>query len=99
MLSHVQFSVTLWAAARRLLSPWDFPGKNAGVGCHFLLQGNLPNPEIKPVSPTLQADSLSLSHWGSLLNGTSSIQLEQYQVNGLGLYMHCLSKISEFEDA
>ena len=23
----------------RLLYPWDFPGKNTGVGCHFLLQG------------------------------------------------------------
>ena len=22
----------------RLLCPWDFPGKNTGVGCHFLLQ-------------------------------------------------------------
>ena len=22
----------------RLLHPWDSPGKNAGVGCHFLLQ-------------------------------------------------------------
>ena len=22
----------------RILSPWDFPGKNTGVGCHFLLQ-------------------------------------------------------------
>ena len=22
-----------------LFSPWDFPGKNTGVGCHFLLQG------------------------------------------------------------
>ena len=22
-----------------LLCPWDFPGKNTGVGCHFLLQG------------------------------------------------------------
>ena len=22
----------------RLPSPWDFPGKNTGVGCHFLLQ-------------------------------------------------------------
>ena len=27
----------LWPA--RLLCPWDFPGKNIGVGCHFLLQG------------------------------------------------------------
>ena len=24
--------------ATRLPSPWDFPGKNTGVGCHFLLQ-------------------------------------------------------------
>ena len=23
----------------RLLCPWDFPSKNTGVGCHFLLQG------------------------------------------------------------
>ena len=21
----------------RLLCPWDLPGKNSGVGCHFLL--------------------------------------------------------------
>ena len=36
----------------------DSPGKNTGVGCHALLQGNLPNPGIEPRSPTLQADSL-----------------------------------------
>ena len=23
----------------RILCPWNFPGKNTGVGCHFLLQG------------------------------------------------------------
>ena len=28
----------LWSPAR-LLCAWDSPGKNAGVGCHFLLQG------------------------------------------------------------
>ena len=26
----------------RLLHPWDFPGKNTGVGCHFFLQGIFP---------------------------------------------------------
>ena len=26
----------------RLLCPWDFPGKDTGVGCHFLLQGTKP---------------------------------------------------------
>ena len=25
----------------------DSPGKNTGAGCHFLLQGNLPDPGIK----------------------------------------------------
>ena len=53
----------------------DFPGKNTGVGCHFLLPRNLPNPRIEPRSPTLQVDSLpskspGKSKWllGSLLN-------------------------------
>ena len=32
--------------------PWYFPGKNIGVGCHALLQGNLPNPGIQPRSTT-----------------------------------------------
>ena len=26
----------------RLLCPWDFPGKNTGVGCHFFLQWTFP---------------------------------------------------------
>ena len=41
-----------------LYSPWNSPGQNTGVGSLFLLQGNLPNPEIKPRSPTLQVDFL-----------------------------------------
>ena len=39
----------------RLLHPWDFLGKNIGVGCHFLLQGNLPNPRTEPESLTSPA--------------------------------------------
>ena len=36
----------------RLLCPWDFPGKNTGVGSHFLLQGIfLTQTETEPVSP------------------------------------------------
>ena len=32
-----------WAGGPpRLLCPWDSPGKNTGVGCHFLLQGIVP---------------------------------------------------------
>ena len=38
------------------------------MGCHFLLQGNLPNPGLEPMSPTWQADSLPLSHHAILKN-------------------------------
>ena len=31
-----------WLKLTRLLCPWDSPGKNTGVGCHFLLQGIFP---------------------------------------------------------
>ena len=36
----------LWPA--RLLHPWDFPGKNTGVGCQFLLQGIFPTQGLNP---------------------------------------------------
>ena len=32
----------------RLLCPWDFPGKNTGVGCHFLLHGIFPTQGSNP---------------------------------------------------
>ena len=36
----------------RLLCPWDFSGKNTGVGCHLLLQGTFLTQE-DPESPAL----------------------------------------------
>ena len=32
----------------RLLCPWNFPGKNTGVGCHFLLPGIEPASLASP---------------------------------------------------
>ena len=32
----------------KLLCPWDSPGKNTGVGSHFLLQGIFPTQGLKP---------------------------------------------------
>ena len=38
--SSVWLVETLWTTgSSRLLCPWDFPDKNIGVGCRFLLQG------------------------------------------------------------
>ena len=53
----------LWPA--RLLCPWDFPGKNTGVGCHFLLQGTFPTQGSNLHLLHWQMDSLPLRHLGS----------------------------------
>ena len=38
----------------RLLCPWDFPGKNTGMGCHALLQRIFPTQGSDPhLSPAL----------------------------------------------
>ena len=59
-----QLFVTPWTVQpARLLCPWNFPGKNTGVGCHFLLWGGLPDAGIKstsPESPALAGSSLPL---------------------------------------
>ena len=77
-----QWCVTLcdpmdWGSARFLCPP----GKKTGVGCHFLLQGNLPNPGIEPRSPALWADSLppelpgSVSgSWGSFIFSLDTVR-------------------------
>ena len=49
----------------RLLSPWDFPGKNTGVGCHFPLQGIFLTQGLNPCLLHWQADSLPLSYLGN----------------------------------
>ena len=45
--------VTPWTVASRLLCPCNFPGKNTGAGCHFLLQGIF----------SAQGSNLHLLHW------------------------------------
>ena len=52
----------------QLLCPWDFSGKNTGMGCHFLLQGIFLTQGSNPSFLHLlqwQVDSLPLSHLGS----------------------------------
>ena len=66
--SCVRLFATPWTVTNQVLCPWDSPGKDIGVGCHFLPR-DLLNPGIEPVfpaTPPTQADSLPLSHLGSL---------------------------------
>ena len=58
----------------RLLSPWEFPGKNIGVGCHFLLQGIFPIQGSNLHLFSLlhwQANSLPLNHQGKPIKSSS----------------------------
>ena len=71
----------------RLLCPWNFPGKNTGMGCHFLLQGIFP---IQGSNPSL----LCLLHWqvGSLPTvppGKPKVTLKGGVLQGReGIYIH-----------
>ena len=49
----------------RLLYPWDSPGKNTGVGCHFLLQGIFPTKGSNTGLPHCRQTLYRLSHQGS----------------------------------
>ena len=49
----------------KFFCPWGFPGKNTGVGCHFLLQGIFPTQGSNPYLLHWQANSLPLSHQGN----------------------------------
>ena len=50
-----------------LLHSWDSPGKNTGVGCHFLLQGIFPIQGLNPGLPHCRQMLYGLSHQESPL--------------------------------
>ena len=60
--THLWPRVIWWTIARQLLCPWDFPGKNARVNCHFLVQGIFLTQGPNLGLLHRQIDSLPLSH-------------------------------------
>ena len=50
-LSRVRLFVTPWTVAYPTLPPWDSPGKNTEVDCHFRLQGIFPTQGLNPGLP------------------------------------------------
>ena len=50
-LSRVRLFATLGLWPPRLLCPWDSPGRDAGMGCHALLQGIVPTQGSNPGVP------------------------------------------------
>ena len=68
--SHVRLCVTPQTAAYQTPRPWDSPGKNTGVGCHFLLQCMKVKSEreVTQSCPTLR-DPMDCSPPGSSIHG------------------------------
>ena len=67
-LSHVRLFATPWSVAWQAPLSMGFSRQEYWRGLPYPPLGDLPNPEIKPMSPAppaLHADSLPLSHWGS----------------------------------
>ena len=68
--SHVQLCVIPQTAATRLPRPWDSPGKNTGVGCHFLLQCRKVKSEREVAQSCLTfSDPMDYSLPGSSIHG------------------------------
>ena len=70
LFSCVRLCATPWTAAHQAPPPWDSPGKNTGVGCHFLLQCMKvkSESEVAQSCPILH-DSLDCSPPGFSIHG------------------------------
>ena len=78
----------------RLPHPWDSPGKNTGVGCHFLLQCMKveSESEVAQSCPTL-SDPMDCSPPGSSIRGIFQAKvLEWSAIAFSGLYSYSPSK-------
>ena len=91
-------SDSLWPHG--LYSPWNSSGQNTGVTS--LSPGDLPNPGIKPRSPTLQADSLPAKPQGKPKNtGVGSLSFLQWifltQESHRGLLHAIVNEFKKFQ--
>ena len=67
-LSFVSDFANPWTVPRQGLLSMGFPRREYWSGLPFPSPGDVPDPGIEPAPPHWQADSLPLSHHGSLLN-------------------------------
>ena len=90
MLSHSVISDSLQPHGllpTRLLCPWDFPGKNTEVACHFLLQRIFPTQGSYPCLLCLlclltwQAGSLPLALSKKTLNYNNKKKKKKENIN------------------
>ena len=76
LLRCVQLFVAPWTVACQASLSMGFPREEHWSGLPFPSPGDFPTPGIGPASPSLQADSLLLSHQGSILLALPVFQRE-----------------------
>ena len=69
-------------AAHQAPRPWDYPSKNTGVGCHFLLQCKKVKceSEVTQLCPTL-SDPMDCSLPGSSIHGIFQARVLEWGAN------------------
>ena len=88
-LSRVWLLATSWTAAYQApLHPWDFPGKNTGVGCHFLLQCMKvkSQSEVTQSCPTL-SNPMDCSLPGSSIHGIFQARVLEWVAIAFSVYV------------
>ena len=80
----------------RLLRPWDSPGKNTGVGCHFLLQCMKvkSESEVAQSCPTL-SDPMDCSLPGSSVHGIFQARVLEWGAIAFSKKHTAISKIDK----
>ena len=94
--SRVRLRVTPQTAATRLPRPWDSPGKNTGVGCHFLLQCRKVKSESEVAQSCLTlSDPMDCSLPGSSVHGIFKARVLEWGAIAFseGQYRRCLFKV------
>ena len=73
----------------RLLCPWDSPGKNTGVGCHFLLQCMKVKSESEVAQSCLTlSDPMDCSLLGSSVHGIFQARVLEWIAIALSKYIY-----------
>ena len=80
----------------RLPRPWDSPGKNTGVGCHFLLQcmKMKSESEVAQLCPTL-SDPMDCSLPGSSVHGIFQARVLQWGAIAFSYIRYSLMLITD----
>ena len=95
--SHVRLCAALEMAAHQVPHPGDSPGKNTGVGCHFLLQCMKvkSESEVTQSCPT-PSDPMDCSLPGSSIHGIFQARVLEWVATTFSNFSHICAILEAF---